>query len=48
VREPILEALQALDIPYQLFQHPPVHTAEEAAVHWQSVPWRGGQEPVPP
>ena len=27
VREPILTALQALDIPYELFDHPPVHTA---------------------
>jgi Ala-tRNA(Pro) deacylase len=37
VREPILAALQALDIEYQLFEHPPVHTAEEAAIHWQSI-----------
>ena len=38
VREPILAALQALDIPYRLFEHPPVHTADEAAIHWQSIP----------
>ena len=38
VREPILTALQALDIPYELFEHPPVHTADEAAIHWQSIP----------
>ena len=37
VREPILAALQALAIEYRLFEHPPVHTAEEAAVHWQSI-----------
>src|SRR5689334_2292196 len=37
VREPILAALQALDIEYRLFEHPPVHTAEEAATHWQSI-----------
>ena len=38
VREPILAALEALDIPYELFEHPPVHTADEAAIHWQSIP----------
>ena len=38
VREPILTALQALGIPYELFEHPPVHTADEAAIHWQSIP----------
>ena len=32
VREPILGALQALDIRYELFEHPPVHTADEAAI----------------
>lgn len=38
VREPILDALQALDIPYQLFEHPPVNTGDEAAVHWKAIP----------
>jgi len=38
VREPILAALQALDIRYELFEHPPVNTGDEAAVHWQSIP----------
>src|SRR5690348_16340604 len=38
VREPIFAALSALNIPYELFEHPPVHTAEEAAEHWQSIP----------
>ena len=38
VREPILGALQALDIRYELFEHPPVHTSDEAAIHWQAIP----------
>ena len=38
VREPILDALQALDIPYELFEHPPVNTGNEAAVHWKAIP----------
>ena len=38
VREPILDALQALDIPYELFEHPPVNTGDEAAVHWKAIP----------
>ena len=37
VRGPILAALEALDIRYQIFEHPPVHTAEEAAIHWQPI-----------
>src|SRR6187401_1615945 len=37
VREPILTALQALEIPYELFEHPPVHTSDEAAIHWQAI-----------
>ena len=38
MREPILDALQALDIPYELFEHPPVNTGNEAAVHWKAIP----------
>ena len=38
VREPILAALQTLDIHYELFEHPPVNTADEAAVHWKAIP----------
>jgi len=38
VREPILAALQTLDIHYELFEHPPVNTGEEAAVHWKAIP----------
>jgi Ala-tRNA(Pro) deacylase len=37
VREPILGALQALDIRYELFEHPPVHTSDEAAIRWQAI-----------
>ena len=38
VRTPIYAALSALKIDYELFEHPAVHTAEEAAVHWASIP----------
>jgi Ala-tRNA(Pro) deacylase len=38
VRAPIYAALAGLGIGYQVFEHPPVHTAEEAALHWASVP----------
>ena len=37
-REPILAALAALKISYDLFEHPAVHTADEAATHWQGIP----------
>jgi Ala-tRNA(Pro) deacylase len=38
VRTPIYAALSALGIGYQLFEHPPVHTADEAARHWAAIP----------
>ena len=38
VREPILDALRALDIRYELFEHPAVNTGDEAAVHWKAIP----------
>ena len=38
VREPIFAALNALGIGYEVFEHPPVHTGEEAATHWQNIP----------
>src|SRR5918999_5924968 len=38
VRAPIYAALSGLGIGYQVFEHPPVHTSEEAALHWASVP----------
>lgn len=37
-RTPVFERLGALGIPYQLYEHPPVFTAEEAAAHWREVP----------
>ena len=38
VRAPIFAALSALGIHYELFEHPPVFTAEEAATHWAAIP----------
>jgi Ala-tRNA(Pro) deacylase len=38
VRAPIFAALSALGIIYDLFEHPPVFTADEAALHWSSIP----------
>ena len=37
-RAPIYAALSALGIQYELFEHPPVFTAEEAALHWATIP----------
>jgi Ala-tRNA(Pro) deacylase len=37
VRAPIFAALSALGISYDLFEHPPVFTADEAALHWSSI-----------
>jgi Ala-tRNA(Pro) deacylase len=38
VRAPIYAALSALGIEFELFEHPPVFTAEEAALHWTAIP----------
>jgi Ala-tRNA(Pro) deacylase len=38
VRAPVFERLRALGIPYELYEHPPVFTAEEAASHWKEIP----------
>jgi len=38
LRAPIYAALSALGIEYELFEHPPVFTAEEAAGHWGAIP----------
>jgi Ala-tRNA(Pro) deacylase len=38
VRLPVFEKLTALGIPYELYEHPPVFTAEEAASHWKDIP----------
>lgn len=35
---PVYEALDALGIAYQRFEHPPVFTSEEADVHWRDLP----------
>jgi Ala-tRNA(Pro) deacylase len=34
----VLSELDALSIPYQLYSHPPVFTADEAALHWSEIP----------
>ena len=35
---PVYDALRALGIEYQRYEHPPVFTAEEAAEHWSAIP----------
>lgn len=37
-RSRVVEALGELNIPYQLYEHPAVFTAEEAAAHWSGIP----------
>lgn len=37
-RTPVFDRLRALNIPYGLYEHPPVFTAEEAAAHWKEIP----------
>ena len=39
-RSAIFNTLSALGITYQLYEHPPVFTAEEAAAHWKDIPGR--------
>src|SRR5262245_45477382 len=34
----VYRALDALGITYERYEHPPVFTAEEAAVHWADIP----------
>jgi Ala-tRNA(Pro) deacylase len=38
VRSPVYAALSELGIGYEVFEHPPVFTAEEAALHWAAIP----------
>ena len=38
VRAPVYAALSALGIEYEVFEHPPVFTAEEAALQWSAIP----------
>lgn len=37
----VYEALDALDIPYEVFRHPPVFTVEDANKHWIDIPGKG-------
>ena len=38
VRAPVYAALSGLGIEYEVFEHPPVFTADEAALHWSAIP----------
>jgi Ala-tRNA(Pro) deacylase len=37
----VYSALDALGIPFQRYDHPPVFTGEDAALHWAAIPARG-------
>ena len=37
----VYSALDALGIAYQRYDHPPVFTGDDAALHWASIPARG-------
>jgi Ala-tRNA(Pro) deacylase len=37
----VYSALDALEIPYERYDHPPVFTAEDAAAYWAHIPARG-------
>lgn len=37
----VYAALEALDIPYEVFKHPPVFTVEDASKHWTNIPGKG-------
>ncbi len=39
--EAVYAALDALGISYQRFDHPPVFTGDDAALHWGAIPGRG-------
>ena len=39
-RAPILSTLNTLGIQYDVYEHPPVDTAEQAAEHWKEIPGR--------
>jgi len=38
IEAPVYDALRALGIGYERYEHPPVFTAEEAAEHWGAIP----------
>jgi Ala-tRNA(Pro) deacylase len=35
---PVFEALRALDIPHQTYEHPPVFTSEDVDKYWRDIP----------
>jgi Ala-tRNA(Pro) deacylase len=37
-RARVFDTLDALGIPYDRYEHPPVFTGEEAALHWAAIP----------
>ena len=37
-RARVFDTLDALGIPYDRYEHPPVFTGEEAALHWAGIP----------
>ncbi|MDQ3812108.1 MAG: prolyl-tRNA synthetase associated domain-containing protein [Chloroflexota bacterium] len=37
-RAPVYARLDALGIPYTVYTHPPVFTADEAALYWKDIP----------
>jgi Ala-tRNA(Pro) deacylase len=37
-RAPVHERLKTLGIAYDLYEHPPVFTGDEAALHWKEIP----------
>jgi Ala-tRNA(Pro) deacylase len=37
----VYSALEALGIPFDRYDHPPVFTGDDAAVHWARIPGRG-------
>lgn len=37
-RARVFETLDTLGIPYDSYEHPPVFTGDEAAVHWAAIP----------
>ena len=36
-KDNVLRQLEAWNIPYQLYQHPPLHTAEQAIAYWKDI-----------
>jgi Ala-tRNA(Pro) deacylase len=38
IERPVFDALDHLGISYERYAHPPVFTAEDAAIHWRAIP----------